>query len=256
MAFSDSGFLLDRIDGRTVQTPAGPVTLHTHVATNSTQAASETVRIRFENLPLLTRVEHGVSSPSMIYLLLIVGLACLAFEITQPGFGFAGFAGVGLLLLAIYGLTVVPVHWAGLVLLLVGIGLLVADVKLRRLGWLSGVGIAAFTAGSILAWIGVAAPIQVSPWLIGGALVASVLYYGFGLTVAIQSRDRVTSQQRGLVGLIGEARGRLAPDGPVFVKGTLWRGRTTGEPIEPGSRVRVRSVDGLILGVEAEPDPS
>ena len=80
--------------------------------------------------------------------------------------------------------------------------------------------------------------------------VASFLYYGFGLTVAIQSRDRIVSTQRGLIGLLGEARGRLAPDGPVYVKGALWRGRSVGEPIDPGSMVRVRGVDGLILQVE------
>jgi membrane-bound ClpP family serine protease len=83
--------------------------------------------------------------------------------------------------------------------------------------------------------------------------VASVLYYGFGLTVAQQSRDRIVSTQRGLVGLVGEARGRLAPDGPVYVKGALWRGRSAGDPIEPGTAVRVRGVDGLILRVEPEP---
>ena len=82
--------------------------------------------------------------------------------------------------------------------------------------------------------------------------MASLLYYGFALTVALQSRDRIVGTQRGLIGLVGEARGRLAPDGPVFVKGALWRGRTEGEPIEPGTPVRVRGVDGLILRVEAE----
>jgi membrane-bound serine protease (ClpP class) len=89
--------------------------------------------------------------------------------------------------------------------------------------------------------------------LIGGAVVGSLLYYGFALTVALQSRDRIVGTQRGLIGLVGEARGRLAPDGPVFVKGALWRGRTSGEPIEAGTPVRVRGVEGLILRVEAEP---
>jgi len=94
--------------------------------------------------------------------------------------------------------------------------------------------------------------VRISPWLIGGAIVSSLLYYGFALTVALQSRDRIVGTQRGLIGLVGEARGRLAPDGPVFVKGALWRGRTDGEPIEAGTPVRVRGVDGLILRVEAE----
>ena len=95
--------------------------------------------------------------------------------------------------------------------------------------------------------------IAISPWLIGGIAVASSLYYGFGLTVAMQSRDRVLSTQQGLVGLVGEARGRLAPDGPVHVKGAMWRGRAVSDPIAAGTKVRVRGVDGLVLRVEAEP---
>ena len=61
------------------------------------------------------------------------------------------------------------------------------------------------------------------------------------------------STQRGLIGLIGEARGKLAPEGPVYVKGAMWRGRSAGEPIPPGTKVRVRGVDGLVLRVEVEP---
>ena len=105
----------------------------------------------------------------------------------------------------------------------------------------------------MLAWSGVADAIAISPWLIGGAVLASILYYGFALTVAIQSRDRIVNTQQGLIGLIGEARGKLAPEGPVYVKGAMWRGRTQGDPIPPGTTVRVRGVDGLVLRVEAEP---
>jgi membrane-bound ClpP family serine protease len=87
-------------------------------------------------------------------------------------------------------------------------------------------------------------------------VLASLLYYGFGLTVAQQSHDRIVNTQRGLIGLVGEARGRLAPEGPVYVKGTLWRGRSAAGEIGQGARVRVRGVDGLVLRVEAEPpDP-
>ncbi len=245
--------LLNRIDGRTVQTADGPVVLHTRVATTEQEAQERgTVDIRFENLGPVRRVLHGVSSPSMIYFLIVLALAALAFELTQPGFGFAGFAGLGMLALGLYGLTVVPVGWLGLALLVGGIGLMVLDVRARKLGPLSVIGLAAFAAGSVLAWGGVAPAIQISPWLIAGAVVASILYYGFGLTVAIQSRDRIVNAQRGLIGMIGEARGRLAPDGPVYVKGAMWRGRSTGDEIASGSAVRVRGVDGLVLRVEVE----
>jgi membrane-bound serine protease (ClpP class) len=158
-----------------------------------------------------------------------------------------------MLALAVYGLTVVPFSPLGLGLLLAGIGLLTLDVRLRTLGPLSLAGMLAFVAGSVLVFGGVAQEIDVSPWLIGACSVAAFLYWGFGLTVAVQSRDRLTSTQQGLVGLVGEARGELRPDGPVLVKGALWRGRSSDGPIPAGSRIRVRGVDGLILRVEQEP---
>jgi membrane-bound serine protease (ClpP class) len=249
--------LLNRIDGRTAQTAAGPVELRTRIATTAQQAGERTVDIRFANMGPAARTLHAVSTPSFVYLLLVLSLAGFAFELTQPGFGFAGFGGVLLFALAVYGMTVVPFSVPGLALLVGGISLLVLDVRLRRLGPLTVVGMAAFTAGSIVTWSGLGEAIHLSPWLIGGVVAGTVLYYGFALTVSLQSRDRIVSTQRGLIGLVGEARGRLAPDGPVFVKGSLWRGRATGDPIDPGTPIRVRGVDGLVLRVEAEePEPA
>jgi membrane-bound serine protease (ClpP class) len=244
--------LLDQVDGRTVGTADGEVTLETKIATSE---AEQRVTVRFTDLGPFDRVLHAAASPTWIYVLLVLGLAALAFEATQPGFGFAGFSGLGMLALAACGITVVPFSPLGLGLLLAGIGLLTLDVRLRKLGPLSLVGMLAFVAGSVLVFGGVADEIDVSPWLIGSFSVAAFLYWGFGLTVAVQSRDRLTTTQRGLVGLVGETRGELKPDGPVFVKGALWRGRSSDGPIPAGSRIRVRGVDGLILRVEQEPPP-
>ena len=243
--------LLDRVDGETMRTAAGPVTLRTRIAT----AEGETpVEVRFTSPGPIVRVLHAMASPAAIYVLLVLGLAALAFELTQPGFGFAGFSGIGMVALAVYGLAVVPFSWLGLALLVGGVALLVADVLVRRLGVLTGLGLLAFAVGSALAFRGVSELIRVSPWLIGSATVASFLYYGFALTVAMRSRERITSTQRGLVGLVGETRGQLDPEGPVYVKGTLWRGRTVEGAIPPGTRVRVRGLDGLVLRVEPEPE--
>ncbi|HWL90810.1 MAG TPA: NfeD family protein, partial [Actinomycetota bacterium] len=244
--------LLRVVDGMTVRTADGDVELRTRVATTDAEASERTVEIRFEEPGVITRVLHAVATPSMIYFLLVLGLAAIAFELTQPGFGFAGFSGIAILALAVYGLTVAFPSWPGFSLMLFGIGLLMLDVRLRSLSSPTWIGLAAFGVGSLLAWDHVDPSIQISPWLIGGAILASLLYHGFALTVAIQSRDRIVGTQRGLVGLVGEARGLLAPDGPVFVKGALWRGRTIGAPIEAGTPIRVRGVDGLILQVEVE----
>lgn len=243
--------LLDEADGRTVETAAGPLGLSTRVAR---EEGEETVEVRFTDLGPVARVLHAMASPSAIYLLLVLGLASLAFELTQPGFGFAGFGGLALVALAVYGLTVVPFSSLGLAVLLTGVGLMTLDVLLRRLGALTAAGLAALVAGSLLTFRGVSPLIDVSPWLVGSLAVASLIYYGFALTVGLQSRDRIVSTQRGLVGLVGETRGELKPEGPVFVKGALWRGRSADGPIPAGTKVRVRGVDGLILRVEPEGD--
>jgi membrane-bound serine protease (ClpP class) len=139
--------LLEQVDGRTVGTADGEVTLETKIATSE---AEQPVTVRFTDLGPFDRVLHAAASPTWIYVLLVLGLAALAFEATQPGFGFAGFGGLGMLALAAYGLTVVSFSPLGLGLLLAGIGLLTLDVRLRTLGPLSLVGMLAFVAGSVL----------------------------------------------------------------------------------------------------------
>ena len=106
--------LLTSLDGQEVPTAGGPVVLQTRIATTDAEVqAGEGVSIRFNEPGPIERLLHAVASPSMVYFLLVFGLACLAFELTQPGFGFAGFAGVGLLALAGYGIWVVPPSWVG-----------------------------------------------------------------------------------------------------------------------------------------------
>ena len=242
--------VLREIDGRVADTAAGDITLETFDEERGVNRL-----VRFHDLGPGRRVLHAVANPGAVYVLLVLGLALIAFELTQAGLGVAGVSGAALVGLGVYGLVVAPPDPVGLVLLLGGIAAMIVDVRLRRLGPPSIVGLAAFAVGSFLVYRGVADAIDLSSWLVAGTVVGSALYYLFGLTVAIQSRDRVTSARRGLVGLIGEARGPLAPEGPVFVKGALWRGRATDGPIPPGTRIRVRGVDGLTLRVEPEPGP-
>jgi membrane-bound serine protease (ClpP class) len=240
------GTLMTKLDGRSVRTSTGRVTLHTDPSA---------VILRFHELGPGRRALHAVASPVAIYVLLLLGIAGVAFEVTQAGIGVAGIAGAVAIGFAVYGLIVVPFSPLGLGIFLGGQALLTADVLLRRLGPLTFAGLAAFASGSVLVFGGVAAAIDIPVWLIAVSTLACFLYYGFALTVAQRSRDRITSTRRGLVGLVGEARGTLAPEGPVFVKGTLWRGRAMDGPIPRGARIRVRGVEGLTLRVEPEDGP-
>jgi membrane-bound serine protease (ClpP class) len=240
--------LLQQLDGQSVMTSRGLATLST------LSRPDRPVLIRFHEIGLARRVLHAVSTPTAVYVLLVLGLWGIAFELTQSGIGIAGISGVVSLALAGYGLAVVPIHWLGLGLLVAGIGLMALDVLIHRVGVITLAGTALFAAGSVLAWRGVAAAIDLSLWLIVLFTLAGALYFGFGLTVALKARERVRTAQVGLVGLVGEVRTDLNPEGGVFVKGALWRARTTDGDIPKGARVRVRGIDGLILRVEQEPD--
>jgi membrane-bound serine protease (ClpP class) len=240
--------LLAKLDGRSVQTAKGTVVLAT------ANRPGRPVDVRFHEIGPVRGVLHSISVPTAVYVVLVLGLWALAFELTQPGVGVAGIASVLALGLAVYGLAVVPVHGAGLAMLLAGTALLGLDVVIRRVQWLTAGGAALFAAGSVLAWRGVAPTIHVSLWLVGAATLGRVLFFGFAMTVALRSRERVRTAQVGLVGLLGEARSDLNPEGGVLVKGSLWRARTTDGHIPKGARIRVRGVEGLILRVDQEPE--
>jgi membrane-bound serine protease (ClpP class) len=237
--------VLARLDGSSVRTAQGSMVLQTPCPGGS-------VTVRFQTMGPVRRVLHAVSTPLAVYLLIVIGVWGIAFELTQPGLGLAGVAGGVFLAFAGYGLAVVPVNWLGMSLLGAGMWLQGLDVIVRRLGVLTVLGTAAFAAGSVLAWRGVAPAIDLPGWLIIMMTIGGILFFGFALTVAIRAKERVRSAQVGLVGLVGEVRSDLNPEGGVYVKGTIWRARSMDGPIPKGTRVRVRGIEGLILRVEPE----
>jgi len=244
---SDVCDLLDKIDGRAVRTASGPTVL-------STKGCPSGVLVEFDGMGPVRRALHAVSTPTAVYVLLILGLWAIAFELTQPALGIAGFAGLAFLAFAAYGLSVIPVHWLGIGLLLGGTALQGLDVMIKRVATLTALGTVAFASGSIIAWRGVAPAIDLSLWLIVLATVGGLLFFGFGMTVALKARERIRTAQVGLVGLVGDVRSDLNPEGGVHVKGTIWRARSTDGFIPKGKRVRVKGIDGLVLRVEEEPE--
>ncbi len=249
MVAPDVPTLLQQLDGRSVRVQGSTVTLST------LNRPDRPVQVRFHEIGLVARTLHAVGTPVAVYVLLVLGLWGVAFELTQPGLGLAGIGGAVFLAFAVYGLTVIPVHWIGIGLLLMRDGHAGPGRPDQAAGVvLTFAGTALFAAGSAWAWWGVAPNIDVPWWLIGLFTVGGFLLFGFGFTVALQARERVRSAQVGLVGLVGEARSDINPEGGVEVKGALWRARSGNGSIPRGTRVRVRGIDGLILRVEPEPE--
>ena len=242
--------LLGRLNGMRVSAAGGARTLVTEATED------QSVVVRFFKPGLLRRILHAVTDPSIAYLLLILGFWAIVFEISQPGLGITGFAGAVSLILAFYALAVLPVNIAALLLVLLGLALFTIDVFTAGLGVFTIGGALALGVGSFLLFAGVSPVIEVSPWLIGIVILASVLFFGFAMTVAMRARRRpATTGQEGLVGLTGVARGDLSPEGQVMLKGAVWKAQASNGPIARGRSVRVRQVDGLTLIVEEEDRP-
>jgi membrane-bound serine protease (ClpP class) len=231
-----------------VETSAGTQTLAT---------SGPDVTIRFHQPGLLTRILHAITDPTIAYLLLILGFWAIVFELSQPGIGVAGVAGLVALIMSFTALAVLPFNVAGLLLVVLGLIFFTIDVFTAGLGvWTAG-GTLGLLFGSIMLFGGVSPAIEVSPWVIGIVVAASFLFFGFAMTVAMRARKKsALTGSEGMVGLSGEARSDLAPEGQAWVKGALWRARALNGPISSGSRVRVKRVDGLLLIVQQEqPEP-
>jgi membrane-bound serine protease (ClpP class) len=240
--------LLLEVDGMVVGTTgAGTRTLVTR------SSAEDTVTLRFREPGLGDRILHAVASPTVAYLLLVLGFWALIFELSQPGVGIAGIAGAISLVLAFYSLAVLPVNIAGLLLVLLGLAFFTIDVYTAGLGIFTIGGTVSLAVGSLLLFSGVEEAIRVPIWVIVLVVIGSVLFFGFAMTLAMRARRATPiSGQEGMIGLIGESRADLSPEGQVWLKGALWRARALNGPIPTGRRVRVRRVDGLLLLVQEE----
>ena len=235
---TDIADLLAQVEGRTVELAGMPVELHTKDAEPVTLPMSK----RQEFLAVLT-------NPNIAYLLMLLGTLGLIFEFTHPGVGFPGIAGLICLLLALYAFQTLPVSYAAVALLVLGIGLLIAEVKIISHGLLAVGGVIALTLGSLMLFESPDPNLQVSLHVILPAVVSLAAIILFVLQRALRAQARpVATGAQGLVGEIGVASSDLAPDGKVFVHGELWNA-SSPQRILRGERVRVVRVDGLHLHV-------
>ena len=226
--------LLQKADG--VKTKPRGYTLHLAGA-----------QIESAHLGLFARILNTLLDPNIISLLFLAGLAGIGFEIFHPGVVLPGALGAVALVTALYGFTVLPITWAGLVLLLLGVGLLVADLHVTSHGALTIAGLICLAVGAIMLFRNAPPPYHTSKPLVIAIAVTLGAVWAFAIGKAIQVRNRPPEvSPQAIAGATGEVR----RDGMVFVNGELWQARTsTGEPLQPGERVEVESLDGLTLTV-------
>ena len=234
--------LLAKIDGRTVETGAGRITLKTKMA-----------KIVEVEMGLRDKVLSVISNPTIAYILLILGMAGLYFELSTPGAILPGVLGGICLILAFYAFQALPINYAGLLLIILGVILFVAEVKVVSNGILTIGGMTAMILGSLMLIDSPAPFLQISLSAILGVTAATTAFFVFAIGAVFRAHRRQPATGReGLVGQAGVARTRLNPDGLIFIRGEIWNA-TCAEGVEPGEQVQVTSVAGLKLKVKKLP---
>jgi membrane-bound serine protease (ClpP class) len=204
---------------------------------------------------LRTKVLRTISNPNIAYILLMIGLAGIYFELSHPGAIFPGVVGGICLVLAFFALQTLPVNYAGILLIALAVIFFIMEMKLTSYGLLSVAGTVSLLLGSLMLFEG-EAPGERLAWqvLLPTLLVISAFFSAVAWVVFRAQRSKPTTGSAGLVGEIGFVKTALAPEGKVFVHGELWNA-VSRTPLKEGVPVRVVKVTGLKLGVEpVEPD--
>ena len=233
--------LLRQIDGRVVKTAAGDLTL-----------ATADARIEQVLPDWRSRLLAVIGDPSIAYILMLLGIYGLIYEFSNPGMLFPGVVGGICLLLALFALQVMPISYAGLALMVLGIVLMISEAFIPSFGALGLGGVVAFAIGSVML-IDTEAPGYGIPWmLVVPVAVASALFSFFAVGMALKARSRpVVTGAEEMLGARGEFLDDMAREGWARIHGEQWRVRS-GMPLKRGDRVRVRARHDLIL--EVEPD--
>lgn len=237
---ADLAGLLQQAHGRTVQMSDGaPRTV------NSQGAVTAPLEPDWR-----TKLLGVITEPTVAYLLLLLGIYGIYFELTTPGFGVPGVAGAIALLLGMFALQMLPVSYAGVALLVLGFVLLVAEALLPSFGALGIGGIIAFVAGSVMLIDTDTPGFGIPIGLIATVAVVNALLVVVVLRLALKARQRpVVSGAEELLGASGEVLDVSPQETWVRVHSERWRARST-LPLSAGQRVRVTGRDGLVLQVE------
>ena len=234
--------LLSQIDGRTVRVQAADVKL-------ATRGVAQEMRPPDWRQQLLS----VIANPSLALILMMIGIYGLIFEFSSPGIGVAGIVGAICLLLALFALQMLPVNYAGLALIGLGLVLLVAELLSPSFGAFGLGGVIAFIAGGLLLFDHDAPGSSVPLTLILALAATSAAVILLSGGMALKARKRpVVSGREGLPGALGDVL--EVSDGEIWaqVQGERWR-VSSQQPLASGQRIRVLSLHGLTLEVQIEP---
>ncbi len=234
--------LLRQAEGRQVKTVFGSVVL-----------SVEGQPLRTLPMSLMEKILHGLAHPNVAYILLLLGVYGLIYELATPGTVFPGVVGTILLVLGLVALETLEVNWAGMALIALAILFFVADIHLPGYGALTLGGLVAFVLGSMMLFPQARIPGLRLPWgLIGTAAAVTAGFFLGIVGVAVRALKRkVASGTAALIGAVGSAKTELRPEGIVHVQGEEWQARAP-HPVPKGARVRVTGVEGLTLHVEQD----
>ena len=236
---SDIQDLLEQIDGRITEVNSQELTLDTQGL----------VIERFEQ-DWRNRFLSVITNPNIAYILMLLGIYGLFFELYNPGFVLPGIIGGICLLLALYSMQVLPVNYAGLGLILLGIAFMVAELFVPSFGALGIGGVVAFIIGSIILFDVEGGNIAISLPLIAGVSTVTAAFFLIVIRMAFQSHHRpVVSGSEEILGGIGEVLEDFEKNGHIHIHGENWQVESS-VPLKKGNSVRVIDRTGLVLKVE------
>lgn len=232
--------LISKLDGMKVETASGAVTL----ATKDAAVAEVEMSFRY-------RVLNTITNPNVAYILMIVGMIGIYFELANPGAIFPGVIGAVCLVLAFYAFQTLPINYAGLLLIGLGIIFFIVELMVVSYGLLSIAGVVSLFLGSLMLFDSPAPYFRISIWVILPAIIlmTAIILGAMAYAVKIHRRKPVSGQEE-LVGAVGVASDDFggAKEGKVFVEGEYWNA-VSDEEIEKDSRVVVVEMTGLLLKV-------
>jgi membrane-bound serine protease (ClpP class) len=231
--------LLHQLDGREVKRFDGTTTV-LHLA------GQKTVDVRMDWRQAILSM---IASPETLFLLLLGALAGLGVEISHPGMVFPGVLGALCLILFLFASQIIPVNWAGVLLIVLAIGLFAAEVKVHSYGLLTVGGLVAMILGAMMLVNSPVPGLRVDVWRLVPVILAFAAFVIVLVRMVVQAqRRRAQTGAEGLAGKAGEADTDLDPEGWVLVQGERWRARAE-EPLRRGDKVRIVSMEGLLLRV-------